>query len=107
MAWAMSPGKNSATGSNIWIWSLGMNAGSQNKDAAWLFMQWASGKQHLLYAATKHGQVDTVRKSVFNSPAYQARLAQHVGYSATFKAQAPLSKIQFTPQPLFFETTTT
>jgi multiple sugar transport system substrate-binding protein len=107
MAWAMSPGKTDATGSNIWIWSLGMNAGSQNKDAAWLFMQWASGKQHLLYAATKHGQVDTVRKSVFNSPAYQARLAQHVGYSATFKKQAPLSKIEFTPQPLFFETTTT
>ncbi len=106
MAWAMSPGKNGPTGSNIWIWSIGLNAGSKEKDAAWLFMQWAAGKQHLLYGATKHGHVDTVRKSVFNNPAYQARLSQHTGYIETFKKQAPISKIEFTPQPLFFQTTT-
>jgi multiple sugar transport system substrate-binding protein len=106
MAWAPSPGKTGPTGSNIWVWSLGLNSGSQSKDAAWLFMQWASGKEHLLYAATQHGHVDTVRKSVFNNPKYQARIAAHVGYSDTFRKQAPISAIYFTPQPLFFTETT-
>jgi multiple sugar transport system substrate-binding protein len=106
MAWAPSPGKSGTTGSNIWIWSIALNSGSANKDAAWLFMQWAAGKEHLLYGATQHGHVDAIRKSVFNNPKYQARVASHPGYSETFRKQAPLSSIYFTPQPLFFSETT-
>jgi multiple sugar transport system substrate-binding protein len=106
LAWSPSPGKSGTTGSNIWVWSLGLNSGSQSKDAAWLFMQWAAGKEHLLYAATQHGHVDTIRKSVFNNPKYQARIAAHPGYAETFRKQAPISAIYFTPQPQFFSETT-
>lgn len=107
IGWALSPNHGGPNhGSNIWIWSLGLNAASQNKDAAWYFIQWATSKQHLLFGATKYGHVDTTRKSVFNSPAYQDRLAQHPGYLQTFKTQSPQSNIWFTPQPLFFTTTT-
>lgn len=106
MAWAPSPGKSGTTGSNIWVWSIALNSGSQNKDAAWLFMQWASGKEHLLYGATQHGHVDAIRKSVFNNPKYQARIAEHAGYAQTFRKQAPISAIYFTPQPQFFSATT-
>ncbi len=34
-------------------WSLGMSAGSENKEAAWEFIRWASGKEMDVYAATQ------------------------------------------------------
>jgi multiple sugar transport system substrate-binding protein len=103
---SVSPNKSGGDhGSNIWIWSLGMNSASTNKDAAWYFIQWATSKEYLLKAATR-GHADTTRKSVFNSPQYVAMLSNHAGYLETFRRQAPQSKIFFTPQPLFFTTTT-
>ena len=38
---------------NVWIWSLGMSEFSENKEAAWNFMQWASGAEHGLFGAQK------------------------------------------------------
>jgi multiple sugar transport system substrate-binding protein len=106
MGWAPSPNAGGGNhGSNIWIWSLGLNSASKNKDAAWYFMQWVTSKNYLMKAAPL-GHVDTTRKSVFNTPAYQALLASHPGFLSTFKEQSPQSKIFFTPQPLFINTTT-
>lgn len=33
--------------SGLWLWSLGMNAASENKGAAWLFIQWATSEEFL------------------------------------------------------------
>lgn len=52
--------------SNIWTWGLSMNSNSNNKDAAWLFMQWATGKDVLL-ASAQAGNLDPVRRSVWES----------------------------------------
>ncbi len=105
IAFAPSPGRDGPSDSNMWIWSLGLNAGSKQKDAAWLFMQWAAGKDHLLFAGTKFGHADTIRKSVFNNPAYQQRMADRAGYVPTFNAQAEKSRLMFTPQQEFFAVT--
>lgn len=108
LAWAPGPGaKGGKPGANMWIWSLGMNASSKTKDAAWYFMQWATGKDFLLKAVTgKYSLVDPVRASVWNDPGFKAKMSEFENYEKTFNEIIGNTKIHFTPQPLFFETTT-
>jgi multiple sugar transport system substrate-binding protein len=108
VAWAPGPlGPDGKLRTNIWIWSLAMNAGSQKKDAAWYFMQWATGKDFLTTGATKYNMVNPVRQSVWDNQDFQAKMATQTDYLKTFQTiSANDMKIQFTPQPLFFETTT-
>ncbi len=108
IAWAPGPrGPSGDLRTNIWIWSLAMNAGSGNKDAAWYFLQWATGKDFLTTAAVDYTFVDPVRQSIWDNPDYLARMAEQTDYYETFQTiMSGDTKIQFTPQPLFFETTT-
>jgi multiple sugar transport system substrate-binding protein len=92
---------------NVWIWSLGMSAFSENKEAAWNFMQWASSAEHGLFGAQKMDFVNPVRQSVWDDEEFQSRIAaSYPGYLEQYQASAPGSKIYFTPQPLFFNLTT-
>ncbi|MEW6581013.1 MAG: sugar ABC transporter substrate-binding protein [Chloroflexota bacterium] len=108
IAWAPGPrGPNGDLRTNIWIWSLAMNAGSSKKDAAWYFLQWATGKDFLTTAAVEYTFVDPVRQSIWENPDFLARMAEQTDYYETFQTiMSGDTKIQFTPQPLFFETTT-
>ncbi len=92
---------------NIWIWSLGMSTFSKDKDAAWNFMQWASGPEHGLFGATQMDFVNPVRKSVWADEMFRERLnTSYPGYVEMHDVSAPGAKIHFTPQPLFFDLTT-
>ena len=92
---------------NVWIWSLGMSNFSNQKEAAWYFMQWASGTEHGLFGARKMDFVNPVRSSVWADEEFRSRIAQsYPGYLEQYEASAPGSKIYFTPQPLFFNLTT-
>ena len=93
--------------SNVWIWSLGMSNFSKNKDAAWTFMQWASGTDHLLFGARKADQVNPVRSAVWQDPDVQQRIkSNYPGYIEEYDSAVGEAKIYFTPQPLFFNVTT-
>ena len=103
---AANPDKKEPT-PNVWIWSLAINAASNNKSAAWLLLQWAAAQQQTLFGATKANLVDPVRQSVWDDKDFQTRLNdKFAGYLEQYKASAPGSKIYFTPQPLFFNLTT-
>jgi multiple sugar transport system substrate-binding protein len=92
---------------NVWIWSLGMSSFSEQKEAAWTFMQWASGVEHDLFGAREMDFVNPVRQSVWDDEEFQSRIAKsYPGYLEQYQASAPGSKIYFTPQPLFFNLTT-
>lgn len=92
---------------NIWIWSLAMSSYSKKKDAAWYFMQWASGPEHALFGATKMDFVNPVRKSVWADAGFRDKLSsKYPGYVDMHDASAPGASIKFTPQPLFFDLTT-
>lgn len=93
--------------SNIWIWSLAMSNFSQRKDAAWTFLQWASGTDHLLFGARGRDQIDPVRASIWKDEEFRTRLDKNFpNFSKTYEATQPGAKIYFTPQPLFFNATT-
>lgn len=92
---------------NIWIWSLSMSNFSRDKDAAWYFLQWASGLEHAIFGATKMDFVNPVRQSVWKDPAFTERLNKsYPGYVDMFNVSAPGASIKFTAQPLFFDVTT-
>ena len=92
---------------NIWIWSLAMSKFSEDKDAAWYFMQWASGPEHGLFGATEMDFVNPVRQSVWDDESFRERLSgSYPGYVEMHDISAPGAKIHFTPQPLFFDLTT-
>lgn len=107
IAWHPGPkGPDGSLATNLWVWSLGMNAKSQNKSAAWLFLQWATGKEHLRKAALEANHVDPVRSSIAEDTAFKDVMARNENYIDTFNQLIDSTEIQFTPQPKFFDTTT-
>lgn len=104
LAWHPGPaGPDGSYATNLWTWSLAMNAASKNKLAAWLFMQWATGKD-AMSKAVKAAFADPTRKSVFDG-AFKQTLGGFPGYLDAFERVVDSSKIQFTPQTSFFQTT--
>ena len=92
---------------NVWIWSLAMSSFSKQKDAAWLFMQWAASTEHDLFGARKMDFVNPVRASVWKDGEFRDRIAKsYPGYLEQHDVSAPGAKIYFTAQPLFFDLTT-
>lgn len=79
---------------------------SQDKDAAWYFLQWASGPEHALFGAVEMDFVDPVRQSIWKDEAFRSKLEKYPGYVDMFDASAAGASIKFTPQPLFFDVTT-
>jgi multiple sugar transport system substrate-binding protein len=108
LAWAPGPrGPDGALRTNIWIWSLAMNAASKNKEPAWYFLQWATGKEFLRKGAITYTLVNPVRTSIVEDPEFVSHMDVSKDYLKTLtEITANDMKIQFTPQPLFFETTT-
>ena len=105
-AFAANP-RASAPTPNIWIWSLAMPSSSKQKDAAWYFMQWASGPEHGLFGATQKDFVNPVRQSVWADDVFRKRLSStYPNYVKMHDVSAPGAKIYFTAQPLFFDLTT-
>lgn len=106
LATAPPPTDNDSIESNMWVWSLAMNSSSKHKGAAWLFMQYFTGKEFQLWGATKQQVVDPPRKSIWENEEFLNRMKKYEGYEKTFKQLIDHSSIKFTPQPNFFEVTT-
>ncbi|WP_330253986.1 extracellular solute-binding protein [Nocardia sp. NBC_00565] len=105
IAWYPGPaGPGGNYNTNLWTWSLAMNAQSEHKHAAWLFIQWVTGKEALSKAVQGGIFADPVRKSVFDG-VFKQQLGGMPGYLEAFETVIGSSKIQFTPQKKFFDTT--
>ena len=105
LAWYPGPaGPDGNYKTNLWTWSLAMNSASQHKLAAWLFIQWATGKEAMAKGVRTGSFADPVRRSVFDG-AFKSSLDAFPGYLQTFETVIDSSTIQFTPQTQFFQTT--
>ncbi len=105
LGWYPGPaGPDGSYGTNLWTWALAMNAASRRKQAAWLFIQWATGKDAMSKAVQQGSFADPPRQSVFDG-AFKQTLGGFPGYLETFERVIDETKIQFTPQTKFFETT--
>src|SRR5260221_242830 len=70
-------------GANEWIWQVAINKSSKSKKAAWLFVQYFTGKEHGTWAAINASVVDPPRKSVWDNKDFQAVMAMMPGYLDT------------------------
>lgn len=55
---------------NLWTWSLVMNKRSKEKEAAWRFIKWASGKEFLLRSAFE-GNMNPTRVSTWENKRFK------------------------------------
>ncbi len=107
LAWAPMPITDGGVmGANEWVWSIAMNNASEQKNAAWLFMQFFTNREHMQWAAIEADVVNPVRRSVWRSREWKQRIRRHTGYARTFGAVIQNTGIKFTPQSKFFHTTT-
>lgn len=91
--------------SNIWIWSLAMNAASQKKGAAWLFIQWATSKQVELNGAVAGKLVNSPRASTWSDKVWldYAAKPEFTNFVDTFKSVQDRAALAFTPRVGFAE----
>ena len=105
LAWYPGPaGPDGNYKTNLWTWSLAVNAASKKKLAAWLFVQWATGKEAMNKAVSSGSFADPVRDSVFQG-SFKQTLGNFPGYLETFEKVIPETTIYFTPQQAFFQST--
>jgi sorbitol/mannitol transport system substrate-binding protein len=75
IGFAYAPTEVTPRGSHwLWAWSLGIEASSKNKDAAFKFLTWATSKNYIKLVANKNGWASVppgTRISTYANPAYK------------------------------------
>ncbi|MDD9854725.1 MAG: extracellular solute-binding protein [Gammaproteobacteria bacterium] len=100
---AANPAANGNPKSNLWVWSLGMNNYSANKEAAWFWIQYNTMPQQLLAGVRDNGSlIDPVRGSIWNDAGFIKRLQDdYPGYLNQYEKTVGECQVYFTAHPLF------
>jgi multiple sugar transport system substrate-binding protein len=87
--------------SGLWTWALGVNKATKNKDAAWLFVEWATSQRTLLNATVGYRNYNPSRMSVINDPRVQEIMGSWGGgsYMKTVSKNLETARVAWTPQP--------
>jgi multiple sugar transport system substrate-binding protein len=104
MGYTLPPlGPSGKRASNMWTWSLVMNAKSQDKAAAWKFMEWAGGKKFLLRSAFE-GNMNPTRRSTWDDPQFKAMAATWGSfYDVARRLIEQDAKVLITPSPNYLQ----
>ncbi|MFG2514051.1 extracellular solute-binding protein [Streptomyces sp. NPDC048584] len=88
---------------NMWTWSLVMNSASQDKDAAWRFIEWASSPAFLARAA-QEGNMNPTRQSTWDDETYRATAAKWNGYGDnSLEILRTTARVLPTPMPEYLD----
>jgi multiple sugar transport system substrate-binding protein len=95
------PGPAGATYSALWTWSLGMSRAAKNKDAAWLFIQWATAGRTLTFAAVEYRAYNPSRASVLGAPPVHKLLGQwgNGSYLDALSRNLQSARLAWVPHP--------
>ncbi len=85
----------------LWTWALGINKATKNKEAAWLFVQWATAQQTLLNATVGYRNYNPSRASVMQDARVQATMGAWGGgsYLSTITKNLETARVAWIPQP--------
>ena len=94
-------GPGGKTQAGLYTWALGLSKATKNKEAAWLFLQWATSPRTLLNATVSYRNYNPSRMSVTNDPRVQAVMAPWGGgsYLKTVAKNLETARIAWVPQP--------
>ncbi|MBN9086513.1 MAG: sugar ABC transporter substrate-binding protein [Reyranella sp.] len=101
VGYALLPaGPGGKTYSGLWTWALGISRATRNKDAAWLFVQWATAQRTLLNATVGYRNYNPSRQSVTNDPRVQEIMAGWGGgsYLKTVAKNLETARVAWVPQ---------
>jgi|GEM_PF-899400 multiple sugar transport system substrate-binding protein len=88
---------------NLWTWSLVMNTRSLDKNAAWDFIEWASGKAFLLRSAFE-GNMNPTRRSVWSDPSFLERTRAWGSFRQVSQTLVEdLARVLVTPSTCYLE----
>jgi multiple sugar transport system substrate-binding protein len=59
---------------NLWTWSVVMNSRARDRDAAWRFVEWATGKE-FLHRSVFEGNMNPTRTSIWDDERFRERTA--------------------------------
>lgn len=94
------PGPDGEKVQDIWFWSLGINGASYKKDAAWLFVQWATSEPVMRLATLEHNNWNPPRESVWNDPEVVAVTEQWANYREVVEENRLNAKVPHAVNPL-------
>ena len=101
VGYALIPaGAGGKTYAGLWTWALGINSATRNKEAAWLFVQWATAQRTLLNASLGYRNFNPSRISVTNDPRVQEIMRPWGGgsYVTTVAKNLETAKVAWTPE---------
>jgi len=95
------PGPGGVTYSALWTWALGMSKATKNKEAAWLFIQWATSPRTLLNATVEFRNYNPSRASVMNNAQVQKVMGDwgSGGYVKTVQENLKTARVGWVPNP--------
>jgi multiple sugar transport system substrate-binding protein len=87
--------------SGLYTWALGINKATKNKEAAWLFIEWATAQRTLLSATLGYRNYNPARASITNDPRVQAVMGAWGGgsYLTTVSKNLETARVAWVPQP--------
>jgi ABC-type glycerol-3-phosphate transport system substrate-binding protein len=97
----LPPGPDGTRYSGLWTWALGISKNAPNKEAAWLFIEWATSQRNLLKATVEYRNYNPVRQSIFQDPQVVEIMGTwgHGEYLKTVQENVKYAKIAWLPQP--------
>ncbi|MFH5824530.1 ABC transporter substrate-binding protein [Georgenia sp. AZ-5] len=102
IGYAMIPEGPEGRASSAWIWQVSMSAASEDKGAAWTFMQWLTSPDVLLETHMA-GNMNPVRTSAWEDPELSAMVdawGETPGqYREVVEATGEIAAIRFPPHP--------
>jgi multiple sugar transport system substrate-binding protein len=80
IAYALPPvGPTGERRPNLWTWSVVMNTRARDREAAWRFMEWATGAPFLLRSAFE-GNMNPTRRSIWDDERFRAHTSPWGGF---------------------------
>lgn len=102
VGYAAIPAGPEGQAASAWIWQTSMSAASQNKGAAWTFLQWLTSADTLL-ATNLAGNMNPVRVSAWESAELSGLVdswgAEPGQYRSVLEETAEIAAIGFPPHP--------
>ena len=102
VGYVRAPVKETTDSGWLWSWNLGISAESDEQDAAWEFVRWATSKEYLNLVGSQLGWERTppgTRESIYEVPEYKAAGGEFAALTKQIMSEVDPEQPGVNPQP--------